>query len=66
MDPSDVVHEAYLEVSQKLGDYLLEPKTPFFLWLRLMTGQKLAVEHRKHLGVQTRNAAREVSLHHGA
>ena len=59
VDPSDVVQEAYLEVSQKLGDYLLEPKIPFFLWLRLMTGQKLALEHRKHLGVQARNAARE-------
>jgi RNA polymerase sigma-70 factor, ECF subfamily len=66
VDPSDVVQEAYLEVSLKLGDYLIEPKIPFFLWLRLMTGQKLALEHRKHLGVQARNAAREVSLHHGA
>jgi RNA polymerase sigma-70 factor, ECF subfamily len=66
VDPSDIVQEAYLEVSQKLGDYLVEPKIPFFLWLRLMTGQKLALEHRKHLGVQARNAAREVSLHHGA
>jgi RNA polymerase sigma-70 factor, ECF subfamily len=66
VDPSDVVQEAYLEASQKLGDYLVEPKIPFFLWLRLVTGQKLALEHRKHLGVQARNAAREVSLHHGA
>jgi RNA polymerase sigma-70 factor, ECF subfamily len=66
VDPSDVVQEAYLEVSQRLNDYLREPKIPFFLWLRLMTGQKLALEHRKHLGVQARNAAREVSLHHGA
>ena len=66
VDPSDVVQEAYLEASQKLADYLVEPKIPFFLWLRLMTGQKLALEHRKHLGVQARNAAREVSLHHGA
>jgi RNA polymerase sigma-70 factor (ECF subfamily) len=66
VDPSDVVQEAYLEASQKLGAYLIEPKIPFFLWLRLVTGQKLALEHRKHLGVQARNAAREVSLHHGA
>jgi RNA polymerase sigma-70 factor (ECF subfamily) len=66
VDPSDVVQEAYLEASQKFGDYLDEPRIPFFLWLRLMTGQKLALEHRKHLGVQARNAAREVSLHQGA
>ena len=66
VDPSDVVQEAYLEATQKLSDYLVDPKIPFFLWLRLMTGQKLALEHRRHLGVQARNAAREVSLHHGA
>jgi RNA polymerase sigma-70 factor (ECF subfamily) len=31
VDRSDVVQEAYLEVSQNLNDYLLEPKIPFFL-----------------------------------
>src|SRR4029077_2097859 len=39
---------------------------PFFLWLRLVTGQKLALAHRKHLGVQARDAGREVSLYRGA
>src|SRR5207253_3398536 len=66
VDPSDVVQEAYLEVSQKLGDYLRDPRLPFFLWLRLVTGQKLALAHRQHLGVQARDAGREVSLYRGA
>jgi RNA polymerase sigma-70 factor (ECF subfamily) len=66
IDPSDVIQEAYLEVSQKLADYLRDPKIPFFLWLRLLTGQKLALAHRQHLGVRARDAGREVSLHHGA
>jgi RNA polymerase sigma-70 factor, ECF subfamily len=66
VDPSDVVQEAYLEICRKLADYLLEPKLPFFLWLRLLTGQKLALAHRQHLGVQARNAGREVSLYRGA
>jgi RNA polymerase sigma-70 factor (ECF subfamily) len=66
VDPSDVVQEAYLEVCQKLDDYLREPKLPFFLWLRLVTGQKLALAHRQHLGVQARAAGREVSLYRGA
>jgi RNA polymerase sigma-70 factor (ECF subfamily) len=66
IDPSDVVQEAYLEVSRKLADYLREPKLPFFLWLRLLTGQKLAHAHRHHLGVQARDASREVSLYRGA
>src|SRR5262245_24992223 len=66
VDPSDVVQEAYLEACQGLTAYLHEPKLPVFLWLRLLTGQKLALAHRQHLGVQARDAGREVSLHRGA
>ncbi len=66
VDPSDVVQEAYLEASRKLAEYLREPRLPFFLWLRLVTGQKLCLVHRQHLGVQARAARREVSLHRGA
>src|SRR5687767_15528821 len=49
VDPSDVVQEAYLEVSQKVADYLRDPKIPVFLWLRLMTGQKRSEEHTSEL-----------------
>jgi RNA polymerase sigma-70 factor (ECF subfamily) len=66
IDPSDVVQEAYLEISRKLADYLRDPSLPFFLWLRLLTGQKLALAHRQHLGVQARDAGREISLFNGA
>jgi RNA polymerase sigma-70 factor (ECF subfamily) len=66
VDPSDVVQEAYLEVAKKLAEYLRAPSLPFFLWLRALTGQKLALAHRQHLGVQARAAGREVSLHRGA
>jgi RNA polymerase sigma-70 factor (ECF subfamily) len=66
IDPSDVIQEAYLDVSRKLAEYLGDPSMPFFLWLRLVTGQKLALVHRQHLGVQARDAGREVSLHRGA
>jgi RNA polymerase sigma-70 factor (ECF subfamily) len=66
VDASDIVQEAYLETCRKLGDYLREPRLPFFLWLRLLAGQKLALAHRQHLGVQARAAGREVSLYRGA
>jgi RNA polymerase sigma-70 factor (ECF subfamily) len=66
VDPSDVIQEAYLETCQKLAAYLQDPKMPFFLWLRLTTGQKLALVHRQHLGVQARDAGREISLYRGA
>ena len=66
VDPSDVVQDAYLESCERLADYLRDPRMPFFLWLRFLTGQKLALAHRHHLGVQARDAGREVSLFRGA
>jgi RNA polymerase sigma-70 factor, ECF subfamily len=66
VDDSDVLQESYLEISRKLGDYLDNPAVPFFLWLRHMTGLKLAEIHRRHLGTQMRDSDREVSLHRGA
>jgi RNA polymerase sigma-70 factor (ECF subfamily) len=66
VDPSDVIQEAYVEVSRGLAEYLHNPSLPFFLWLRLVTGQKLALAHRRHLGTQARDAGREVSLYRGA
>ena len=65
VDPSDVIQEVYLEVSRQIGDYLRDPAMPFFLWLRLRAGQMLALVHRQHLGVQARDAGREVSLYRG-
>ena len=54
------------EVSRKLDEYLADPQAPFFLWLRAMTGLKLAEMHRRHLGTQRRAADREVSIYRGA
>lgn len=66
IDPSDVLQEAYLEVAKSLADYLRNPQIPFYLWVRFVTGRKLQAVHRHHLGVQARDAGREVSLYRGA
>jgi RNA polymerase sigma-70 factor, ECF subfamily len=66
IDASDVIQEAFLEVSARLAEYLRQPSMPFFLWLRFLTGQKLVELHRHHLGAQMRDAGREVSLHRGS
>ncbi|HVK14163.1 MAG TPA: sigma-70 family RNA polymerase sigma factor [Gemmataceae bacterium] len=66
VDPSDVLQEAYLEVARSLADYLNDPRIPFYLWVRFVTGRKLQAVHRHHLGVQARDAGREMSLHRGA
>src|SRR3954447_9822029 len=66
VDPSDVLQEAYLDAAEQLPHYLKKPGMGFFLWLRLVTGQRLARVHRQHLGAAMRDAGREVSLHRGA
>ena len=66
IDASDVVQEAYVEVAQRMDEYLRDPNPPFFLWLRLVVGERLMKLHRHHLGTQMRDAGREVSLFRGA
>jgi RNA polymerase sigma-70 factor (ECF subfamily) len=66
IDPSDVLQEASIDVVQRAREYLASPSMPPFLWLRWITGQKLLVLHRRHLGCKVRDVGLEVSLHHGA
>jgi len=65
VDDSDVLQEAFLTIAIRLEEYAADPKLPFYLWLRHMTGLKLAEIHRRHLGTQLRDADREVTLHRG-
>src|SRR5688572_14597039 len=62
VDASDVIQEAHLEVVRRLDEYAANPRLPFFLWLRLVVGERLLKMHRDHLGTQKRDAAVEVSL----
>jgi RNA polymerase sigma-70 factor (ECF subfamily) len=64
LDPSDVIQDAYLEAATRLDELLRQRNMPFFVWLRLITLQKLALMHRRHLGTQARDANREVTLFH--
>jgi RNA polymerase sigma-70 factor (ECF subfamily) len=66
LDASDVIQDAYLEVAERLEEYVRNPKLPLFLWLRLVVGERLTTLHRQHLGTKMRDAGREVSLYRGA
>jgi RNA polymerase sigma-70 factor (ECF subfamily) len=66
VDASDVLQEAYLEVNKRFADYASDASLPFFLWLRLVVGQKLIDIHRHHLGAKKRDAGQEVWLYPGA
>ena len=60
--PADVLQEAYIDAEQRLDHFLSRAAMPLYLWLRLITGQRLAEVHRRHLGALVRNAALEISL----
>ena len=66
IDASDVIQEAYIDVVNRLEDYLREPRLPLFLWLRLVVGERLMKLQRHHLGTRMRDAGREVALYGGA
>jgi RNA polymerase sigma-70 factor (ECF subfamily) len=66
VDPSDVLQDAYVDLAAKLPEYASRPAVPFFLWLRLVVGERLLRIHRHHLGAAMRDAGREISLHQGA
>jgi RNA polymerase sigma-70 factor (ECF subfamily) len=62
VDPSDLVQETFLDASNLLADYQLDPPLPFYLWLRQLAGTRLAKAHRHHLGTLRRDVRREVAL----
>jgi len=66
VDPSDVLQEAFLDISKRAAEYAAKTEMPFFLWLRMITGQKLLEVHRRHLQTRMRDAGQEVSLYGGA
>jgi RNA polymerase sigma-70 factor (ECF subfamily) len=65
VDASDILQDVYLEVRRRMASGGADPNLPFFLWLRLVTGQKLTDVHRRHLGTRMRDAGMEITLHRG-
>ncbi len=62
-DASDVLQESYVELARRLPAYCPGNDLPFFLWLRMITGERLAKLHRRHLGAAKRDVNREIPLH---
>jgi RNA polymerase sigma-70 factor (ECF subfamily) len=61
IDPDDVLQEAYLAAAQRISHYKDDSSLSPFVWLRMMLMQTMIDIHRHHLGVQMRDAEREVS-----
>jgi RNA polymerase sigma-70 factor, ECF subfamily len=64
LDDSDVLQEAFLDIQRKADEFASRGMTAY-LWMRLITAERLLVLHRHHLGAQMRDAGQEVSLRHG-
>ena len=64
LDASDVLQEAFIDVQKKAADFAAK-EIPAYLWLRLITAERLTILHRHHLGTQMRDAGQEVSLNRG-
>lgn len=63
IDASDVVQEACAEAAQRIPEFQRDRSVPFYVWLRYLTAQRLALTHRQHLGTHMRDAGREVPGH---
>jgi RNA polymerase sigma-70 factor, ECF subfamily len=63
VSPSDVVQDTYIEAAKRLPHFLNKPQMSFFVWLRLIAGQRLIDVHRRQFGAQKRSVGREISLH---
>jgi RNA polymerase sigma-70 factor, ECF subfamily len=61
---SDVLQEAYIDAMKRIDHYFEKPDQPFFGWLRLVVGQRLADVHREHLA-QKRNVSQEIPIYRG-
>jgi len=62
VDVSDVIQEVHLDAARRIGEYVDGPAMPFYLWVRLLTSQKLIDLYRHHAGAGKRDVRREVSL----
>ena len=59
VDPSDVVQEAFVEVTKRLPEYLRTRPMPFYPWLRQIAWEQLVAMHRQHLHAQKRSVRQE-------
>jgi RNA polymerase sigma-70 factor (ECF subfamily) len=62
IDPDDVLQEAFLAASQRLGHYAGSSYTSPFLWLRAILSQTMVELYRRHIGAQKRNPDQEVRI----
>ena len=66
VDPSDVLQEAFVDASERVANYAEKSDMPAYLWLRAVTGERLARFYRQHVNAKMRSVDQEVSLFQGS
>ncbi|MCG8409045.1 MAG: sigma-70 family RNA polymerase sigma factor [Phycisphaerales bacterium] len=61
LDADDILQQAYLDATKRIGHFHGDASASFFVWLRLIVTQTLIDVHRQHLGAQMRDAGREIA-----
>ena len=61
VDPSDVLQEAYIEISRRIQEFIDDSPVSFFVWIRQKTVQTLIDIQRNHLS-EKRDVYREIPL----
>src|SRR5262245_23348752 len=65
VDADDVLQDAWLMAVDRIGYFLRDASHSSFIWFRMIVQQALVAIHRRHLGAEKRNAARDVPVHAG-
>lgn len=65
VDTAEIVREATDDAARRIDEFQRSANLDFYLWLRLLTGQKLVAIHRHHLG-HDQLERQEVSLYRGS
>ncbi len=62
IDADDVLQDAWLMAVDRVDYFLRDASHSSFIWFRMIVQQALVTLHRRHLGAEKRNAARDVSV----
>ena len=62
IDADDVLQDAWLMAVDRMSYFLRDASHSPFIWFRMIVNQTLIELHRRHLGAEKRNAARDVPL----
>ena len=62
IDATDVLQEAYMILSQKIGNFADYPDMSPYVWMRLTVNDRLIALHRKHIQAGRRDARKEISM----